>query len=106
MESVKVKLFKHGLVWALSSEFVGSGIWSPFWSELEIVVHVLMSDEEVFITELGLDHLASKLKGTDLGKLSSDLSWLVSAVDVIDGGVGWNVGEVVEVLHVVGWSAG
>lgn len=101
ISSVEVELFKHGLIWALSSEFVGCGVWLPLWSEFKIVIHVLMSDEEVFVTELGFDHLSIELKRTDLGKLSSNLSWLVTSIDIIDGGVGWNVGEVIKVLHEV-----
>ena len=63
-------------------------VWFPLWLELDVIIGVLMSEEEIGVTELGGDQASFQLEISNLDLLSSDLWWSGPAIDFVDGGSG------------------
>ena len=101
--SIQVKLLKHLLIRTLSSKFVRSREWLPFWVDGEVRIHLVVSEEKLFVAPLGSDQLSIELESADFYSLSTDLGWCGPAVDGVDDGVFWDRLELLQVVHRVGW---
>jgi hypothetical protein len=82
--------------WAFGSEVLEPwfvellGVLLPSWLELKVVLHVLMSEEELFVTPFARMKGSIKNEVTDVGLFTSELGWLVKSIDLVQFGVTFN----------------
>jgi len=65
-------------------------IWLPFWMNNEIVIDSLMSDEKIFVTELGSSESTVKNEVADVRFFATKFFWLIPGPDFVQRGVSWN----------------
>ena len=78
-------------------------VWFPLWLELDIVIGVLMSVEEISVTELGSDQAGFQLEVSNLDLLTSDLWWCGPSINFVDGGTRLDFLELVNIIHMILW---
>jgi len=94
-----------------AKEWALGGVFVPLWLEIDIVVHLLMSEEELLVCPFGLSHGAIELESSNLNLFTSHLCWLIQSIDIIKDGICWyglklsNKGHWVVVDHLF-WEEG
>jgi len=69
--------------------FSGS-IWFPFWVDLEVLIHFVMSKEEIFITPFGSDKLSIEFELSDELFFSTKRFRFIPSIDIVERSVRWN----------------
>ena len=70
------------------------GVRLPLWSELEIIVHSLMTEEHVLVAPVRSHHLGLGDHASDERLGATQLIRLILSIDVEESGVGRNCGQV------------
>lgn len=65
-------------------------ILGPFRVDLEIIIHLLMSKEQLLIGPSALDEDTIEYKVANVGFMATKFNWLVSGVDFVESRVCWD----------------
>ena len=101
--------------WALGCEVLEPrfvelvGVLFPSWLQLEVVLHVLMSEEKLFVAPLAGVKGSVENEVADVGLCASELCGLVHGIDLVQFGVALDALELVDKGSVVlalqlGWE--